>query len=82
MTKQHRFETLCLHQGQVPDPTTGARGVPVHRTSSYNFKSTEHAANLFSLKEKGNIYSRIMNPTQEVLEERMTALEGGGGALA
>lgn len=83
MTNQkHRFETMCLHQGQTPDPGSTARAVPVHRTSSYQFKSTEHAANLFSLKEQGNIYSRLMNPTQEVLEERIAALEGGAGALA
>lgn len=83
MTNQkHRFETMCLHQGQTPDPGSTARAVPVHRTSSYQFKSTEHAAYLFSLKEQGNIYSRLMNPTQEVLEERIAALEGGAGALA
>ena len=57
-----KFETLCLHAGQEPDPTTLSRGVPVHRTSSYVFKDTEHAANLFGLKELGNIYTRIMNP--------------------
>jgi O-acetylhomoserine (thiol)-lyase len=77
-----KFETLCLHAGQEPDPTTTARGVPVHRTSSYVFKSTEHAANLFGLKELGNIYTRIMNPTQDVLEQRVAALEGGAAALA
>jgi O-acetylhomoserine (thiol)-lyase len=82
MSDTHKFETLCLHAGQEPDPTTTARGVPVHRTSSYVFKSTEHAANLFSLKEPGNIYTRIMNPTQDVLEQRVAALEGGAAALA
>jgi O-acetylhomoserine (thiol)-lyase len=82
MTNNHKFETLCLHAGQQPDPATTARGVPVHRTSSYVFKSTEHAANLFALKEAGNIYTRIMNPTQDVLEQRIAALEGGGAALA
>jgi O-acetylhomoserine (thiol)-lyase len=76
------FETLCLHAGQVPDPTTNARGLPLYRTSSYVFRDTEHAANLFGLKELGNIYSRIMNPTQDALEQRMAALEGGAAALA
>ena len=75
------FETLALHAGQEPDPTTMARGVPVYRTSSYLFKDTEHAANLFALKELGNIYTRIMNPTQDVLEKRLAALEGGMAAL-
>jgi O-acetylhomoserine (thiol)-lyase len=78
----YRFETLALHAGQVPDPTTLARGVPVHRTSSYVFRSTEHAANLFNLKELGNIYTRIGNPTTEVLERRIQALEGGEAAVA
>ena len=82
MSQNYEFETLCLHAGQEPDPTTTARGVPVHRTSSYVFKSTEHAANLFGLKELGNIYTRIMNPTQDVLEQRIAALEGGVAALA
>jgi O-acetylhomoserine (thiol)-lyase len=71
-----------LHAGQEPDPTTTARGVALHRTSSYVFKSTEHAANLFGLKELGNIYTRLMNPTQDVLEQRVAALEGGAAALA
>ena len=82
MSQEHKFETLCLHAGQEPDPTTTARGVAIHRTSSYVFKSTEHAANLFGLKELGNIYTRIMNPTQDVLEQRVAALEGGAAALA
>ena len=82
MDKRYKFETQCLHAGQVPDPATTARGVPVHRTSSYVFNSTEHAANLFALKELGNIYTRIMNPTQDVLEQRVAALEGGAAALA
>jgi O-acetylhomoserine (thiol)-lyase len=82
MSEDRKFETLCLHAGQVADPSTTARGVPVHRTSSYVFKSTEHAANLFALKELGNIYTRIMNPTQDVLEQRIAALEGGAAALA
>ena len=80
--KKYRFETLSLHAGQAPDPTTGSRAVPVHRTSSFVFKNTEHAANLFALKEPGNIYTRIMNPTHDVLEQRVAALEGGAAALA
>ena len=82
MNDNYKFETKCLHAGQQPDPATTARGVPVHRTSSYVFNSTEHAANLFALKELGNIYTRIMNPTQDVLEQRVAALEGGAAALA
>ncbi|MFQ3620143.1 MAG: O-acetylhomoserine aminocarboxypropyltransferase/cysteine synthase family protein [Spirochaetales bacterium] len=82
MNKNYHFETLALHAGQVPDPATLSRGVPVYRTSSYVFKSTEHAANLFALKELGNIYTRIMNPTQDILEQRVAALEGGAAALA
>ena len=82
MSADPKFETLCLHAGQQPDPATNARGVPLHRTSSYVFNSTEHAANLFALKEIGNIYTRIMNPTQDVLEQRVAALEGGAAALA
>jgi O-acetylhomoserine (thiol)-lyase len=82
MNNNYKFETQCLHAGQQPDPATTARGVPVHRTSSYVFNSTEHAANLFALKEMGNIYTRIMNPTQDVLEQRIAALEGGAAALA
>lgn len=77
-----RFETLCLHAGHAPEPATGSRGVPVHRTTAYQFRDTEHAANLFALRELGNIYSRIMNPTQAVLEERLAAIEGGAAALA
>src|SRR5210317_2469921 len=82
MDNHYNLDTLCVHAGQEPDPTTLSRGVPVYRTSSYVFKSTEHAANLFSLKELGNIYTRLMNPTQDVLEQRVTALEGGAAALA
>ena len=82
MGNNFKFETLCLHAGQQPDPATTARGVPVHRTSSYVFKSSKHAADLFALKEMGNIYTRIMNPTQDVLEQRIAALEGGAAALA
>jgi O-acetylhomoserine (thiol)-lyase len=79
--KQH-LNTLALHAGQVPDPTTGARAVPLYQTTSYVFKSTEHAANLFALKEFGNIYTRLMNPTTDVFEQRIAAIEGGTGALA
>ena len=81
-TPNYGFETLALHGGQSPDPTTGARAVPLYQTTSYVFKDTEHAANLFALKEMGNIYTRIMNPTQAVFEERVALLEGGIGALA
>jgi O-acetylhomoserine (thiol)-lyase len=76
------FETLALHAGQQPDPTTGARAVPIYQTTSYNFKDSDHAARLFGLQEFGNIYTRIMNPTTDVLEQRIAALEGGIGALA
>ena len=76
------LSTLALHAGQVSDPTTGARAVPIYQTTSYVFKSTEHAANLFALKEFGNIYTRIMNPTTDVFEQRVAAIEGGTGALA
>jgi O-acetylhomoserine (thiol)-lyase len=79
---EQKFETQCLHAGQEPDPVTLARGVPVHRTSSFLFRNVEHAANLFALKELGNIYTRIMNPTQDVLEKRVASLEGGAAALA
>lgn len=82
MINHLKFETLCLHSGQAPDPTTLSRGAPIYRTSSYVFKSTEHAASLFALKESGNIYSRLMNPTQTILEERMATLEHGAAALA
>jgi O-acetylhomoserine (thiol)-lyase len=75
-------ETLALHGGQEPDPTTGARAVPIYQTTSYQFKSTEHAANLFGLREFGNIYTRLMNPTTDVLEKRLAAIDGGVGALA
>src|SRR5210317_10772 len=74
-------ETLTLHAGQVPDPTTGARAVPIYQTTSYVFNDAEHAANLFALKEFGNIYTRLMNPTSDVVEKRIAALEGGTGAL-
>ena len=82
MSKNYRIETQALHAGQEPDPTTLSRGVPIHRTSSYVFKNTEHAANLFALKELGNIYTRLMNPTTDVLEQRVAALEGGAAAVA
>ena len=75
------LNTLALHAGQQPDPTTGARAVPIYQTTSYVFKSSEHAANLFALKEFGNIYTRLMNPTTDVFEQRVAALEGGTGAL-
>ena len=80
--KKYRFDTLQVHAGQVPDPATGSRSVPIYQTTSYVFNSTGHAANLFALKEPGNIYTRIMNPTTDVFEKRMAALEGGVGALA
>ncbi len=76
-----KLETLALHAGQKPDPTTGARAVPLYQTASYVFKSAEHAANLFALKEFGNIYTRLMNPTTDVFEQRVAAIEGGTGAL-
>ena len=80
--KPQGLGTKALHAGQVPDPTTGSRAVPIYQTSSYVFRDTEHAANLFALKELGNIYTRIMNPTSDVFEQRLAALEGGTGALA
>jgi len=78
---RYRFSTLALHAGQEPDPTTNARAVPIYSTTSYVFNNTEHAANLFALKEFGNIYSRLMNPTNDVLEKRLAALDGGIGGL-
>jgi len=80
-TQTKGLSTLALHAGQVPDPTTGSRAVPIYQTTSYVFKNTDHAANLFALKEFGNIYTRIMNPTTDVFEQRIAALEGGTGAL-
>jgi O-acetylhomoserine/O-acetylserine sulfhydrylase len=82
MSTLHKFETLQLHAGQDIDPTTGARALPIYQTSSYGFKNAEHGANLFALKEFGNIYTRIMNPTSDVFEKRIAALEGGVAALA
>jgi len=78
----HRPETIALHGGQVPDPTTGSRAVPIYQTTSYVFDDTQHAADLFALKVPGNIYTRIMNPTQDVFEQRVTQLEGGIAAVA
>lgn len=77
-----KFDTLQVHAGQKPDPTTGSRAVPIYQTSSYVFNDADHAANLFALKELGNIYTRIMNPTNDVFEQRIAALEGGVAALA
>lgn len=79
---QHHFETLQLHAGQEVDPATGSRAVPIYQTTSYVFRDSEHAASLFGLKEFGNIYTRIMNPTTDVFEKRMAALEGGVAAVA
>jgi len=80
--KTRRLGTLAIHAGQSPDPVTGCRTVPLYQTSSYVFKSTEHAANLFGLKELGNIYTRLMNPTTDVFEQRIAAIEGGTAGLA
>ena len=84
MAQQRKFgfSTRQLHAGHTPDSATGSRAVPIYHTTSYNFRDTEHAANLFSLKEMGNIYTRIMNPTTDVLEQRIASLEGGVGAVA
>ncbi|NVK49082.1 MAG: O-acetylhomoserine aminocarboxypropyltransferase/cysteine synthase [Cyclobacteriaceae bacterium] len=82
MSTNYRFETLQLHAGQEPDPSTNARAVPIYQTTSYTFQSAEHGANLFGLKEFGNIYTRIMNPTTDVFEKRIAALEGGVAAVA
>jgi len=81
MSKKH-FETLQVHAGQEPDPVTGARAVPIYQTTAYTFKSAEYGANLFALKEFGNIYTRLQNPTTDVFEKRMAALEGGVAAVA
>ncbi len=80
--KELRRETIALHGGQTPDPVTGSRAVPIYQTTSYQFKDSEHAASLFSLKEFGNIYTRLMNPTTDVLEKRIALLDGAAGALA
>ncbi len=82
MSHPYKPETLCVQAGQQPDPSTNSTAVPVYRTTAYQFNSTEHAANLFALKELGNIYTRLMNPTQDVLEKRVAELEGGAAALA
>src|SRR2546422_4039372 len=76
------FDTLSIHAGQRPDPATGARAVPIYQTTSFIFEDTDHAAHLFALQRFGNIYTRIMNPTNAAFEERIAALEGGTGALA
>src|SRR6056300_440533 len=81
MSDQHKLETLVLHAGWRADPTTGSVAVPIHQTTSYQFNSTDHAASLFALSELGNIYTRLQNPTTDVLEQRMAALEGGAAAL-
>ena len=78
----YKLDTIGLHAGQVPDPTTGSRAVPIYQTTSYVFKDASHAANLFALKEFGNIYTRLMNPTTDVFEKRVAAVEGGIGGLA
>ncbi len=80
--KKYRFNTLAVHGGQEPDPATLAHGVPVYRTSSFVFKDAKHASNLFALKELGYIYTRLTNPTSDILEKRMAALDNGVGALA
>src|SRR5881227_2505498 len=82
MSESWGFETKQVHAGASPDPTTGARAVPIFQTTSYVFKDTAHAASLFALEEFGFIYTRLMNPTQDVFEKRMALLEGGIGALA
>lgn len=81
MSEQWSFETKQIHAGQTPDPTTGARALPIYQTTSFQFRDTDHAEALFSLAEPGNIYTRIINPTQDVVEQRLAALEGGIGAL-
>ena len=80
--KQYSIETLAIHAGQIPDPTTLARAVPVYRTTAYAFLNSKHGADLFGLRESGNIYARLMNPTEDVLEQRLAALDGGKAALA
>src|ERR1700689_1282586 len=80
--KPQQLATQAVHAGQIPDPTTGARAVPIYQTTSYVFQDADHAARLFGLQEFGNIYTRIMNPTTDVFEKRVAALEGGAAALA
>lgn len=82
MSSNYSFDTSAVHAGQVPDPTTQSRAVPLYRTSSFTFKSVDHAAKLFALQESGNIYSRLGNPTNEVLEARVSSLEGGGASIS
>src|SRR5512146_3528227 len=84
MTSDHQFgfDTLCLHAGQIPDAATGARAVPIYQTTSFVFDSADHAASLFNLQTFCNVYTRLMNPTTAVFEERMAALEGGRAGLA
>ena len=79
--RNYHIETLALHAGQEIEPTTRARAVPVYRTTAYNFKSSQHGADLFALREPGNIYARLMNPTNDVLEKRLAQLDGGAAAL-
>lgn len=81
VANNYKLGTLALHAGQNPDPATGALAVPIYQTTSYVFRDTDHAANLFALTELGNIYTRIMNPTTDVFEQRIAAIEGGTGAL-
>ena len=81
-SKKQHLATLSVHAGQEPDPTTGSRAVPIYQTTSYVFQDADHAARLFGLQEFGNIYTRIMNPTTDVFEKRLAALEGGAAALA
>ena len=80
--KTYHIETLAIHAGQIPDPTTLSRAVPVYRTTAYAFRNSQHGADLFALRESGNIYARLMNPTEDVLEKRLAAVEGGAAALA
>src|ERR1700757_273863 len=80
--RQQQFATLAVHAGQSPDPATGSRAVPIYQTTSYLFQDADHAGRLFALQEFGNIYTRIMNPTTDVFEKRVAALEGGAAALA
>src|SRR3990167_6125419 len=82
MSENWKFETQSVHAGYSPDPTTKAVAVPIYQTAAYAFDSTQHGADLFDLKVPGNIYTRIMNPTQDVLEKRVAAMEGGIAALA
>ncbi len=77
-----KFETLAVHAGQTPDPTTGSRALPIYQTTAYNFHDSDHAARLFALEEAGNIYSRLTNPTTDAFEQRVAALEGGNNAVA